>query len=90
VSLLRHSFIRSTDSNEATPKELIQKAENMTHNVTMQQMYRRRLPTKKKVVEPVVERNHHQQHRVIQYDHGPSKPKKDKKKREEFKIIITT
>lgn len=90
VSLLRHSFISSTDFNEATPKELIQKAKNMTHSMTMQQMYRRKLPTEKKVVEPVVERSHHQNHSVIQYDHGPSQPKKDKKKREEFKIIITT
>jgi hypothetical protein len=89
VSLLRHSFISSTDFNEATPKELIQKAKNMTHSLLMQQMYRRRLPTEKKVPEAVVERNH-QNHSVIQYDHGPSRPKKDKKKREEFKIIITT
>jgi len=45
IRLLRHSFISNIDFNESTPAELMAHSRNMLHSMSMQQLYRRKVPT---------------------------------------------
>jgi integrase len=51
VSMMRHSFISGLDFNREVPASLFEKAKNMAHSLTTQQMYRRKVQAEE--VQPV-------------------------------------